>query len=148
MHLRTVIRAAVVNAKHRWDRATNPVQLVIVTRERESKDLDGTIVPVDFPEEFMKGFDYSNIWGFSLTAPAPLMWLLARMCSDKLEGKKLVTKKKKSLFTDRILISFFSFFLQSGGNLALHHLHLKFVLMLPHENGRCVMGLAVCAQHK
>lgn len=97
MHLRTVIRATVVNAKHRWDGATNPVQLVIVTRERESKDLDGTIVPVDFPEEFMKGFDYSNIWGFSSTALAPLMWLLARMCSDKLEGKKLVTKKKKKI---------------------------------------------------
>lgn len=148
MHLRTVIRATVVNAKHRWDGATNPVQLVIVTRERESKDLDGTIVPVDFPEEFMKGFDYSNIWGFSSTALAPLMWLLARMCSDKLEGKKLVTKKKKkSLFTDRILISFFSVFLRRREPRPPSP-PSEICFDASHENGRCVMGLAVCAQHK
>lgn len=61
MHLRTVIRAVVINAKHHLDGATNPVQLVIATRERQSKDVDGTFVPVEFPEEFMKGFDYSNI---------------------------------------------------------------------------------------
>lgn len=61
MHLRTVIKAVAINAKHHLDGATNPVQLVIVTREWESKNLDGTFVPAEFPEEFMKGFYYSNI---------------------------------------------------------------------------------------